>query len=66
MAKKEHGEPVGEMKHAGALLERLFVFCALPNLQDMGKVGEQNGPQTHLGRRGHPPPGRLPAEDWPC
>lgn len=42
MAKKEYEESVGEMKHADALIERLFVLDALPNLQDLGKlmVGE--------------------------
>ena len=42
MAKKEHEESVGETKHADALMERLFMLDALPNLQDLGKlqVGE--------------------------
>ncbi len=42
MAKKEYSESIGEMKHADALMERLFTLDALPNLQDLGKlmVGE--------------------------
>ena len=42
MAKKEYEESLGEMKHADALMERLLVLDALPNLQDLGKllVGE--------------------------
>ncbi len=38
MAKLEHDESIGEMKHADALMERLFVLDALPNLQDLGKL----------------------------
>ena len=38
LAKKEYEESVGEMKHADALMERLFVLDALPNLQDLGKL----------------------------
>ena len=38
MAKKEYEESIGEMKHADALVERLLVLDALPNLQDLGKV----------------------------
>ena len=42
MAKKEYEESIGEMKHADALVERLLMLDALPNLQDLGKllVGE--------------------------
>ena len=38
MAKKEYEESVGEMKHADALVERLLMLDALPNLQDLGKL----------------------------
>ncbi|MBP8307072.1 MAG: bacterioferritin [Burkholderiaceae bacterium] len=38
MAKKEHDESIGEMKHADALMARLFTLDALPNLQDLGKL----------------------------
>ena len=38
LAKKEHDESIGEMKHADALMERLFTLDALPNLQDLGKL----------------------------
>jgi bacterioferritin len=42
LAKKEYEESIGEMKHADALMERLFTLDALPNAQAMGKllVGE--------------------------
>ncbi|MEO7151121.1 MAG: bacterioferritin [Burkholderiaceae bacterium] len=38
MAKKEYEESIGEMKHADALMDRLFTLDALPNLQDLGKL----------------------------
>jgi bacterioferritin len=38
IAKKEYEESLGEMKHADALMERLFTLDALPNLQDLGKL----------------------------
>lgn len=38
LAKKEHDESMGEMKHADRLMARLFMLDALPNLQDLGKL----------------------------
>jgi len=45
LAAKEYAESMGEMKHADALMDRIFVLDGLPNLQDMGKlnVGENVG-----------------------
>ena len=42
LAKKEHEESMGEMKHTDRLMERILMLDALPNLQDLGKllVGE--------------------------
>lgn len=50
LAKKEHEESIGEMKHADTLMERIFVLDGLPNLQDIGKlmVGE-NVPEILAG-----------------
>ncbi|MGH8820948.1 MAG: bacterioferritin [Rhodoferax sp.] len=42
LAKKEHEESMGEMKHADRLMDRILVLDGLPNLQDLAKllVGE--------------------------
>src|SRR5450631_1375650 len=38
IAKKEYEESIGEMKHADALMERIFTLDALPSLQGLGKL----------------------------
>ena len=53
LADKVYEESVGEMKHADLLIERILVFDALPNLQELGKLGiGEDIPEILTGERG--------------
>ena len=43
LAHKIYDESIGEMRHADKLTQRVLMLDGLPNLQDLGKRGDEFG-----------------------